>query len=73
MVSSVFGIAVIALPSGIITAGFMEQILHQKDEDNKPDHGSAGEYKDMSFNHRTPDIRLSDPGEMEAGSGSDPT
>lgn len=58
MISSVFGIAVIALPSGIITAGFMEQILHQKDEKAASEHEDA--YKDMSFNHRTPDIRLSD-------------
>ena len=57
MISSVFGIAVIALPSGIITAGFMEQLLHQKEDDpNRADPA----YKDMSFNHRTPDIRLSE-------------
>ena len=33
MVSSVFGIAVIALPSGIITAGFMEE-LDRKNKEN---------------------------------------
>lgn len=30
MVSSVFGIAIIALPSGIITAGFMEKLNNEK-------------------------------------------
>ena len=34
IVSSLFGIAIIALPSGIITAGFMEE-LHREDEENK--------------------------------------
>ncbi len=32
MVSSVFGIAIIALPSGIVTAGFMEELKNDKDE-----------------------------------------
>ena len=32
MVSSVFGIAIIALPSGIITAGFMEELNKKNDE-----------------------------------------
>lgn len=36
MISSVFGIAIIALPSGIITAGFMEE-LHKKTESEKDD------------------------------------
>lgn len=37
MISSVFGIAIIALPSGIITAGFMEALKEEKDkqEENK--------------------------------------
>lgn len=34
MISSVLGIAVIALPSGVITAGYMEEI-NKKDEDKK--------------------------------------
>ena len=33
MVSSVFGIAIIALPSGIITAGFMEELNSEKEKD----------------------------------------
>ena len=35
MVSSVFGIAIIALPSGIITAGFMEGLNKDKEPDDK--------------------------------------
>ena len=31
MISSMFGIAIIALPGGIITAGYMEEIREQKD------------------------------------------
>lgn len=31
MLSSIFGIAIIALPSGIITAGFMEELNEEKD------------------------------------------
>jgi voltage-gated potassium channel len=35
MLSSVFGIAIIALPSGIITAGYLEEINSKRaDEDN---------------------------------------
>lgn len=40
MISSLFGIAVIALPAGIITAGFMEQINNDtkpKEDDNNED------------------------------------
>ena len=33
MVSSIFGIAIIALPAGIITAGFMEQLNEESDKD----------------------------------------
>lgn len=33
MVSSIFGIAIIALPAGIITAGFMEQLNDNKGEE----------------------------------------
>ena len=32
MLSSVFGIAIIALPSGVITAGYLEEIKNEKDE-----------------------------------------
>lgn len=32
MLSSIFGIAIIALPSGIITAGFMEELNEEKDK-----------------------------------------
>lgn len=37
MVSSVFGIAIVALPSGIITAGYMDELTNQKkgDDDGK--------------------------------------
>ena len=31
MISSVFGIAIVALPSGIITAGYMEELTKQKE------------------------------------------
>lgn len=34
MVSSVFGIAIVALPAGIITAGYMEELTKQHEEDN---------------------------------------
>ena len=65
MISSIFGIAVIALPSGIITAGLMEQILRQKDGESTPSSDSSAEIPDMSFNHRIPDIRLN-PGGTES-------
>ena len=32
MISSVFGIAIIALPSGVITAGYLEE-MNKKDEE----------------------------------------
>lgn len=32
MISSIFGIAVVALPAGIVTAGYMEEITKEKDE-----------------------------------------
>ena len=32
MVSSIFGIAIVALPSGIITAGYMEELSKVKKE-----------------------------------------
>ena len=35
MVSSMFGIAIIALPSGIITAGFMEELKKNTDDSEK--------------------------------------
>lgn len=37
MVSSIFGIAIIALPAGIITAGFMEQLNNKTEEQRKKD------------------------------------
>ena len=44
MVSSIFGIAIIALPSGIITAGFMEELNHSsKKEENEEGDGEASE------------------------------
>jgi voltage-gated potassium channel len=32
MISSIFGIAIIALPSGIITGGYLEEINSNKDK-----------------------------------------
>jgi voltage-gated potassium channel len=32
MVSSVFGIAIVALPAGIITAGYMEELTKEHDK-----------------------------------------
>lgn len=32
MISSIFSIAVVALPAGIVTAGYMEEITKEKDE-----------------------------------------
>ena len=37
MLSSVFGIAVVALPSGIITAGYMDELLKSKTTEKKDD------------------------------------
>jgi len=35
MISSLFGIAIIALPSGIITVGFLDEIAHKQESDAK--------------------------------------
>jgi voltage-gated potassium channel len=35
MLSSVVGIAIVALPAGIITAGYMKEISDEDDEDNE--------------------------------------
>ena len=35
MISSLFGIAIIALPSGVITVGFLDEINRKKEEDEK--------------------------------------
>lgn len=35
MVSSVFGIAIVALPAGIITAGYMNELQKEKEEDGE--------------------------------------
>lgn len=35
MISSLFGIAIVALPSGIITAGYMNELQQQKEEQQK--------------------------------------
>jgi voltage-gated potassium channel len=37
MISSVFGIAIIALPSGVITAGYLEE-MSKKDKDGTAEH-----------------------------------
>ena len=36
MISSFFGIAIIALPAGIITAGFMDKLHEKQEEEEKP-------------------------------------
>ena len=33
MISSIFGIAIVELPAGIITAGYMNEINKKKDEE----------------------------------------
>lgn len=60
MISSVFGIAIIALPSGIITAGLMEEILKQKNADAEEAKQASGEplAKDYDFNSKTPDLLM---------------
>lgn len=35
MISSMFGIAIVALPAGIITAGYMEEIRQEKEEEKE--------------------------------------
>lgn len=35
MVSSIFGIAIVALPAGVITAGYMNEINFQNDNSDK--------------------------------------
>ncbi len=37
MVSSIFGIAIVALPAGIITAGYLDELNEEKKEDEKQD------------------------------------
>ncbi len=34
MISSMFGIAIVALPAGIITAGYMDALNEEKDKKN---------------------------------------
>lgn len=41
MISSVFGIAIIALPSGIITAGFMDELNSQNSEKENQEDGNS--------------------------------
>ena len=33
MISSIFGIAIVALPAGIITAGYMDELSEEKKEE----------------------------------------
>ena len=33
MLSSLFGVAIIALPSGVITASYLEELRHEKQEE----------------------------------------
>lgn len=37
MLSSLFGVAIIALPSGVITASYLEELKSQKKEENEPE------------------------------------
>ena len=41
MVSSIFGIAIVALPAGIITAGYMNEISKEKDTSEDNDNGTV--------------------------------
>ena len=46
MISSIFGIAIVALPAGIITAGYMDEIKKVSGKENEPentDDGKGGE------------------------------
>ena len=43
MISSAFGIAIIALPSGIITAGFMKEINEKKDSNETVEQEDSNE------------------------------
>ena len=55
MISSLFGIAIIALPSGIITVGFLEQINRKKEadeEDEKAYQAKLERNKLLGFNLR---------------------
>lgn len=59
MISSLFGIAIIALPSGIITAGFMEEIGKKKEEDAKAEdlyQAKVERNKLLGFNLRNTDL-----------------
>jgi voltage-gated potassium channel len=35
VISSIVGIAIIALPSGIVTAGYMEELVNRKKKDER--------------------------------------
>ncbi len=48
MVSSVFGIAIIALPSGIITAGYMDEIRKNENAEKKIDENVDDDAKEMN-------------------------
>lgn len=41
MLSSLFGVAIIALPSGVITASYLEELKEYRDERHKADHSVA--------------------------------
>lgn len=40
MVSSIFGIAIVALPAGIVTAGYMEELNNKNQENNQFEMGN---------------------------------
>ena len=41
MISSVFGIAIIALPSGVITAGYLEEFQQKSENEESKDHSQG--------------------------------
>jgi voltage-gated potassium channel len=45
MLSSVVGIAIVALPAGIITAGYMKEISDEDDEDVNEDNNKNNDNK----------------------------
>jgi voltage-gated potassium channel len=40
MLSSLFGVAIIALPSGVITASYLDELRHQKNEEEEKEEES---------------------------------
>ena len=53
MISSIFGIAIVALPAGIITAGFMDALNEEKTNCNEKSKKVKCSYMLSSFQFRT--------------------